>query len=264
MIPIIKWTLIQRKLSIFWWSVGIAFFIFINMIFYPSFKQDAEQLQQTFDNLSDSALQLLGGSSDFFSPIGYLNSQVFFITLPILLGILAISLGSNLIAKEEQGKTIETLLSRPVSRSRFLLAKVLSGVFILFFVTLIGLITTVLSAELVDLEVTAAKMSLVTLVCFLMVLSFSAVAFILTATGRAKGASIGIATTVAFGGYIISSLAGTVDWLKAPAKLFPFEYYQSEAILRETYNWANVWFFVAVIAVLGILSWVIFKKRDLA
>ncbi|HEX5797898.1 MAG TPA: ABC transporter permease subunit, partial [Candidatus Saccharimonadales bacterium] len=211
-----------------------------------------------------SALQLLGGSSDFFSPIGYLNSQVFFLTLPILLGILAISLGSNLIAKEEQDKTIETLLSRPISRTKFLLAKALSGVLILSFVTLVGLITTVLSAKFVDLEVSVARMSLVTLVCFLMVLSFAAVAFILTATGRARGASIGIATTVAFGGYIVSSLAGTVDWLKAPAKLFPFEYYQSEAILRDTYNWANAIFFVALVIILGILSWIVFKKRDLA
>ncbi len=264
MIPVIKWTLLQRKFSTFWWSLGILFLIFINMIFYPSFKDDAEQLQQSFENLPDSAVQFIGGSTDFFSAIGFLNSQIFFITLPLLLGILAISLGSSLLAKEEQDKTIEALLARPISRSQFLAAKIATGILILLGVTLVGLATTILSAELVDLEVPTMKIVLVTLVCFLLALSFFAVAFIFTAIGRTRGGSIGIATTIALGGYIISSLAGTVEWLKVPSKIFPFDYYHSEAILRGTYNWNNLWFFVAVIAGLTILSWYAFRKRDLA
>ncbi len=261
---VFKWTILQRKFSIFWWSLGILFLIFINMIFYPSFKDDAEQLQKSFENLPDSAVQFIGGSTDFFSAVGFLNSQIFFITLPLLLGILAIGLGSSLLAKEEQDKTIEALLARPLSRSKLLISKALAGIFILSFVTIVGLLTTILSAKLVDLEVSVAKISVVTLVCFLLAVSFASIAFILSATGRARGASIGIATTIALGGYIISSLAGTVDWLKAPSKLFPFDYYHSEEILRGTYNWANIWFFVILTAALGILSWYVFKKRDLA
>jgi len=69
---------------------------------------------------------------------------------------------------------------------------------------------------------------------------------------------------VALGGYIIGSLAGTVKWLSFPAKLLPFHYYQSEAILRGTYNWNNVWYFVFVIALCSVLSWVAFRRRDLA
>lgn len=262
--PVIKWTIIQRRFSILWWSVGIFVLIFLTLIFYPSFKDEAVQFQQSFADLPDSAVQLLGGSTDFFSPIGYLNSQVFFIVLPLLLSILGISLGAGVIAKEEQDKTIESLLARPISRSKFLLAKVLAGVSILTFVTLVGLITTIASVKFVDLEVPVVKIIFVMLACFLLALSFGAIAFIFTATGRARGASIGIATAFALGGYVISSLSGTVDWLKIPSKLFSFDYYHSEAILRGSYNWSNVWFFIAVTLVLGVISWFIFKKRDLA
>ena len=264
MIPIIKWTMSQRKFSTLWWSVGTFCLIFVTLIFYPSFKSDAAQFEKSFDNLSDSAVQLLGGSTDFFSPVGYLNSQLFFITLPLLLGILAISLGAGLIAKEEQDKTIEGLLARPVSRSRLLAAKVGAGTLILSFVSIIGLITTLLSVKLVDLEVPLGNIALATLACFLLSLSFGAIAFVFTATGRARGASMGIATAIALGGYVISSLAGTVEWLKIPSKIFPFSYYHSEEILRGGYNWANVWFFVLVILAVAIISWAVFKKRDLA
>ena len=261
---LVAWTLRQRKLSTIWWSVGIAFFMFINMIFYPSFKNDAEELQQSFENIPDAALQLLGGSADFFSPIGYVNSQIFFLTFPIVLTILAITLGSKLLAEEETNKTIESLLSRPISRTKLLFAKGLAGEIILTTVTVVSWLTILIFARIVDLEVSAWSLTKATIVCFLMVYCYGAIAYMFTAIGRTRGVGVAVASFVAFGGYIISSLAGTVSWLSVPAKLFPFHYYQSEAILRGTYNWQNLWYFIVLIAVCIVVSWLAFRRRDLA
>ena len=261
---IFKWSLQQRKLSIMWWCIGMIAFIFLTLIFYPSFKQDAAELQKTFENLPDAALQLLGGSTDFFSPIGYLNSQVYFIMLPLLLGIVAIGQGSNILTKEEQDNTIEGLLTRPVSRTKLLTSKALTGLAILTIITFVTNISIIIISKIVDLEVSMWSMTQATIVCYLMCLSFGAIAFLLTATGKAKGASLGVATLIAFGGYIITSLSGTVTWLSNPSKLFPFNYYDSEAILRGTYNWNNLWYFIIVIAACAILSWITFRRRDIA
>ncbi|OGL30438.1 hypothetical protein A3F37_01005 [Candidatus Saccharibacteria bacterium RIFCSPHIGHO2_12_FULL_41_12] len=246
-----------------WWSVAMFSMIFLNMIFYPSFKDQAQQLQKSFENMPDAAVQLFGGSTDFFSPIGFLNSQIFFIMLPLILGILAIGLGSSLIAREEQDGTIEGLLSRPISRSAFLLAKGSAGIIILTAITLVGLLTTVITAKFVKLDVSVILMCLATFGCFLLTLSFGAIAFMLTTIGKARGASLGIASLIAIGGYLVSSLAGTVSWLENPSKLFPFSYYKSEAILRETYNWSNALFFVILIAVCIFIGWVSFRRRDI-
>ncbi|HYF96607.1 MAG TPA: ABC transporter permease subunit [Patescibacteria group bacterium] len=263
MIPIVKWTLWQRRWSTVWWSIGMLFLIFFSMIFYPSFKNDAEQLQKSFENLPDAAVQLFGGSTDFFSPVGFLNSQIFFLTLPLILSVLAIGMGCNLIGKEVQNLTIESLLARPISRSKLLLGKATAGALILFGVTLISLITTVVTAKIVDLEVGIGLISLATLACFLLVLSFGAIAFMLSCYGKTRNASLGITAFIAFGGYIIGSLAGTVDWLEIPSKIFPFTYYQPEAILRETFNWANIMFFISVIIGCGLISWLSFRHRDI-
>lgn len=262
--PIFRWTLWQRRFGVIGWSVGVFFLIFINMVFYPSFRDQGAELQKSFENLPDTAVQLFGGSTDFFSPVGFLNSQIFFLMLPLLLAILVIGLGSNLLGREEKDQTIEVLLARPVSRTQLLLAKAFAGGAITAVVGLVGLATIVVTALVVNLDVSIDRVILATLVCLLMVLSFGAVAFVFAAIGRARGASIGIATIVAFGGYLVSSLAGTVDWLQTPAKLFPFHYYQSEAILRGTYDWKNILYFVALIAVCAIVSWWAFRKRDLA
>lgn len=261
---VIRWTMYARRMSTLWWSIGITSLVVLTLALYPSFRDDSEELQQSFDGLSDTALQFLGGSSDFFSPIGFTNSQVYFIVLPLLFGILAIGLGSSLLAKEEQDATIESLLSHPLSRGSLLFAKLFSGLAIFTAVTLIAHIGIISVAAAVDLGVSTSALTQTTFVCYLLCISFGMVAFLFAATGRAKGASIGVATVVAFGGYIIDSLAGSVEWLSSFSKSFPFHYYQSEAILSGNYNWSNLWYFVSLIAVCTLLSWIVFRRRDLA
>jgi ABC-2 type transport system permease protein len=263
MMPIIKWTLWQRRWSAFWWSLGVSAFIFINMIFYTSFRDQAAELQKSFESLPDKAVQLAGGSTDFFSAIGFLNSQIFFLSLPLLLGILAIGLGSSLLAREEQDRTIESLLAHPISRLRILLGKSIAGALILAIVSVVAFIITLVTARLVDLNLSSSSIAATTLICFLMSLSFGALALMITALGRARSASLGITVLVAFGGYIISSLAGTVGWLKVPSKVLPFHYYQSESILRGFYNWENTLFFVGLIGLCSIIAAVIFRRRDI-
>lgn len=262
--PILLWSLYQRRWSVLFWSLGVAVFIFINMIFYPSFKDQAAELQKSFEHLSDTTLQFIGGSTDFFSPVGFLNSQIYFLLLPLILLVLAISLGSSLLAREEQDHTIDSMLARPISRSRLLIAKGSTGLLILSSVAVVGFIVTAITAKAVDLRVPIINMLAASLVCWMMVLSIGAVAYAVTAFGRARVASLAIAAGYGFGGYIISSLAGTVSWLGVPSKLFAFHYYQSEALLRGTYNWVNIVFFLGLFALCCFLAWLGFRSRDLA
>ncbi len=262
--PIIRWTFWQRRWSTFGWSLGVCGFILLNMVFYPSFKDSGEQLAKTFQDLPPAAVQLFGGSTDFFSPIGFLNSQIFFLMLPLLLTMLAVSLGASLIARDEQDGTLETLLARPVSRGGVMAGKVIAGSVSLGIVALCALATVAVTTKLVGLdEVSTAAIAGASLNSFLLAYCTGAVAFLLAATGRARSAAIGVAALVGFGGYLISSLSGTVHWLKGPAKAFPFDYFQSEAILRGTYHWVNALFFVGVALACGILAYIAFRRRDL-
>lgn len=263
MMAIFKWSLWQRRWSIFWWSFASFGLIFINMIFYPSFKNEAAELQKTFDSLPDAAVQLFGGSTDFFSPVGFLNSQIFFLMLPMILVILAIGLGSSLIGREEDEGTIETLLSRPISRSKFLLAKARVGGCILSLVTIVSLLTTVIIGKIVDLDVPISNIVWATFACWMLVFSIGAIAFLLSSLGKARSASIGIAAFVALGGYLVSSLSGTVEWLKGPSKLFPFHYYDPEAILRGTFSWFNIAILFGIVVVCAFFSWIAFRRRDI-
>jgi ABC-2 type transport system permease protein len=237
--------------------------LFATIIFYPSFKDQATELQKGFENIPDAALQLLGGSADFFSPVGFLNSQVFFLVLPLVLGILSIGLGSSLLAKEEQDGTIEALLARPVSRRTVLFAKLLAGTAVISLVSMVGFVTTLVLCSIVDIPISTAALAGAYTVCLLMSLTFFCVAFAFTAAGKARSASLGVTAVVALGGYIVSSLAGTVSWLSVPSKVFPFYYYQSEALLTNNYSWTNALYFVGLIACCVLVSLALFDTRDI-
>lgn len=264
MLAIIKWGLWQKRWFIMWWCIAIMAFIFLNLIFYPSFKDQAAQLEQSFSQIPESTRALFSDTSDLFSPTGYLSSQVFYLMMPMLLGILAITLGSSLIAREEKEGTIELLMSRPVSRNALLAGKAIVGIIIVFTIGFVGMATTVIMSKLVDLTVPSKDIALASLASMILALSFGAMAYVITCFGKARVASVGLATLFALGGYIIVSLSGAASWLKWPSRAFPFHYYKSAEILEGTYQWHNMWFIIAVIAICAFVSWFSFRRRDIS
>jgi len=262
--PVFRWSLKNRKWFIIWWVIAIGLFVFINLIFYPTVKSQRAEFEKSFSQLSDQTTALFSDTGDLFSPIGYLSGQVFYLMLPLLLGGLAIGLGSSLIGREERDGTIELLLSRPISRTKLIVAKANTGVAIVAIVGLVSTLATAIMSKVVGLEVAFWNILGAGLATTILALSFGAVALMITMLGRgAKAASIGIAAVFALAGYILVSLSSNVEWLKVPSKAFAFNYYKPAEILRGDYNWANMLFILAVILACGLISWAAFRRRDL-
>lgn len=261
---VMKLSLRLRRRSILWWSVASVAFIFINMVFYPSFKDQAAELQKSFETIPDAAVQFLGGSTDFFSPVGFLNSQIFFIMLPLIGAILAIGLGSSLLAREEQQKTVELLLARPLTRWQLVWGKTLAGLVIVTAVFLVSMVSTVLMSKYWNVGVPIKNIVFASLYCWLLSLTFGALAFLVTAIGKARGASMAIASAIALGGYVIFSLSATVSWLRFPSKLLPFYHYQSEQILRGNMSLGHLLYLVAVPIGCVLLAGWLFNRRDIS
>jgi ABC-2 type transport system permease protein len=261
---LIRWTLWQRRWSIFWWSIGISAFVVLNMIFYPTIRDQAADFEKTFSQLSEGTKALFSDTGEFFSPVGFLSSQIFYLMMPLLVGILAIALGTSLIGREEREGTLDLLLARPLSRAKLLISKALSGILIVALIGLIGTFATLVMAQIVDIAVPLPNIFLTGLAAAALALSFGAIAFMITALGRtARTASIAIAALIAILGYILTSLAGSVDWLRWPAKAFPFNYYHPAEILRGVYDWTNMLFILGLVLACGLISWLAFRRRDI-
>lgn len=264
MIPILRWTLWQRRWSVFWWSVGITAFLALSIGFYPAVRDQAAELNQAVENIPAAAKAFITDQSDILSPSGFLSARVFYLMLPLILGVLTINLGNSLLAKEESENTMELLLSRPISRARLLAAKAMAGLTILMIVGGVALIDILVLSKLVGMEVPLGNIALATLLCLLFVLSLGCIAFYMTAIGRwGRLAGVGIAVFIGLGSYIVSSLTSLADWLEWPDKFLPYHYYRPGEVLNGLYDWGWAWLFVIIIVTLGALSWASFRRRDI-
>lgn len=262
--PVIRWTLWQRRWSILWWCIGITAFISLELGVYSSIRGQAQQLNAVLERLPESVRALMGGNTDLFSPVGYLNSRIFYLLLPLMLSILTIGLGSSLIVREETSGTLELLLSRPISRVRLLLSKALAGFLNLLAVWLVGLMSILILVRLVKIDVPLSRVIFAASMAGLLALLFGALAYCVAAFGSiGRGASVGIASLVGLGSYIIASLESSVHWLDWPAKLLPYHYYNPTNILNGAHPWSVVAGYLVIILVLSVISWLTFRRRDL-
>lgn len=264
MIPIIRWTLRERRWTVLWWIVGIGAYIALNLLVYGTVRANAEQLNQALQQLPATMKSLLGGSNDFVSPIGYLNSKLYYMFIPLLFSFLSISLGSSLLAREEQQRTIELLLARPISRGKLLLAKAMAGLGIILFIGLSTLLITLACAKAGGLDTSLANIAHVHMLSLLYSIIFGSFAFMLAAMGYgARSASFGLAASLALAGYIINSLKDTASWLEWVSRALPYHYYRPAEILRGQQATAEAIGFIVLMLIFGAIAWLAFRRRDI-
>ncbi len=263
--PIIRWTIWQRRWSIFWWCIGLAAFVALELSVYPSIKSQAKQLNEALSHLSPAVKSLFGVSSDLFSPTGYLNSRLYYLLLPLMLSVLTIGWGSSILSREESSGTIEMLLARPISRRRLLMAKIFSGLIITIIISAITTLLISILIKAVGIDVSVGSAVFAAFLATLLAILFGCLAFCLAAFGRiGRGLAIAVSSLIGLGGYIVSSLEANISWLSWPAKIFPFHYYNPLATLNGYYAWRVAGCYALASAVLILVSYFAFRNRDLS
>lgn len=259
---ILAWEIKQRHTYIMWWSIATFLLMIMLVSLYPSIHKEAAQLNQVMAQLPES-IRAMRGSSDITSPVGYLNGELYYMTLPMLYIIMSIGLGASILAKDEQAHTLELLLSRPVSRGALLFAKAMSVVVIVFFVGSISFVTTYVLGRIIGLDVGFWHLLVTNVYCLLFSLAFGAIAFLFTATSIARRASIGLATLLAFGGYLLVSMSSLAEWVNTVSKAFPYHYYNPYQLLLGHMSAGLNIFLATIFGVVAIFSYMSFRRRDI-
>ena len=146
-------TLRERRRSLLWWTLGLAALVLLNVAFYPSVRDD-EALSDYAKDLPESVRALFaGGELDLTSPAGYLNSQIFALTAPLVLLIFAIGAGAGVVAGEEERGALDLVLAHPVRRRDYVAQRFLGLATLILALTAVLLATVWLGSLLVDLEI---------------------------------------------------------------------------------------------------------------
>ena len=268
MINTILWELKQRRIAILWWTLGSVILSVVILLLYPPIRDQANQFNEVINQLPQGLRELKTGGSESINvadPVSFLNSQLFYITLPIPWIILAVTRAGGILGRDEQNHTMELLLARPISRIRLIFAKALSLILELFIVGGITLAAIIVLAPLFDLHIGTWRLGLATAYTVAFSLSFGLIAFTLQAVGGlAHKAASAFAVFLAFGGYLIASMSGLTHWLENPSKFAPYYYFAPDKVmLGEPVTGLNL-YLLGVLIFTVVLSYIGFRRRDIA
>jgi len=267
MITTLLWELKQRRSAILWWTIGSVVLSIGILALYPPIRDQANQFNQVFNQLPAGLRQLKTGGAERINvadPVSFLNSQLFYITLPILWIILAITRAGSLLGRDEEDQTIELLLARPISRGRLLLAK--AADLVLEFMIIGGVTLAVISllAPLFGLHIATSRLAIAAAYTAIFSLSFGLISFGLqAASSLTRRAASTLAVFVSFGGCLIASLSALTDWLHVPAKFAPYHYFAPDKVmLGQAVQGLNL-YLIGTLLVMSILAYLGFRRRDI-
>lgn len=184
--PIIAKVLKTNRLKMLGWSLGAsAYIILVTSVYKTYLTTNSNGLSQSIQQLPSTLRSFISIKGDFTSPVGFLSSEPYFVILPIVLIILAIVLGSSLLAREEQNHTLELLLARPVSRGCVLAGKATGGFFVLLTVNVAAALVMIIFTRVFSIDISISALLEAHVMLFLLALLFGALALALTAAGRA-------------------------------------------------------------------------------
>jgi ABC-2 type transport system permease protein len=242
----------ERRRSLVWWTLGLVALIGVNVAFYPSVRDD-QALSEYAKDLPESLRALFaGGELDLSSPVGYLNSQVFALTAPLVLFIFAIGAGSGAIAGEEEKGTLDLLLAQPLRRRDYVVQRFLSLCALMAALGIALLAAVALGSAAVGLEIgfdrlVAASMSVMLLALFVGSLALAVGG---VAPGRAR--AISIASGVAVAAWLLDGLGQAVDPLEPWRPLSPYYQALGQNPLRNGVPWTG--WAILVVATLALAA----------
>ena len=219
----------QWKITL-WVGLGLIAAALYTTLIFPLVR-DAAGLEEFVNQLPEVLRSLLGGTLNFATPEGFLNTQPFSVLGPLLLVVFGVVRGASVIAGEEESHTLDQLLANPVSRWQLLAEKaaaVETGLAVLCILLFLGIIAgTAIAGFSLDLW-------LLTQTVFSLFLLGSASAMLSAGIGAATGRrslASGIPAGVLVAGWLFNAVQQLADVLEWTKFLSLFWYYNGNVVL---------------------------------
>ena len=200
------------------WTLILISLFFIVFLMYPSIMS-SENVQMMNDMLKIFPEEMLKAFnmdiSNIDTAFGWLKTEGFVFVL-LITGIYSGILGSNILLKEENDKTIEYLNSLPVTRKKIVFNKIFSAmIYILLMILILGTFNFIGLSIIEEFDKNLFILLSITPI-FSSIVIFAVCLFISTFTHKTKK-TLGISLGIVFISYflqIISEMSETTEFLK--------------------------------------------------
>lgn len=250
------------KSLLIWAGIAILF----NLVGFSKFSAYYEnpEMLVILDSMPPALLSALSVTAFNLTTVtGFFG--IMYTYFALILSISAVMWGSDIISKEERGKTVEFSLTLPVTRGKLVTAKAAAVVVNSIVLLLVTWGITLVSAQNYHPDSEFYDFVSITMLAFFIIqMIFLSIGILLGCAMKKHKRAGSMAISILLGTYFASILAGMSKDLEFLRYFSPFKYFDPALMLRESrLEVTFVLLSVAIIAICLVGAYASYAKRDL-
>lgn len=255
-----EWKMLQKStwIWIFTLCIVMVFFFFL----FPTFTREVEFTQRFMQAFPIIIQKIIGYSFEtFFSAMGFYS---FIFAYIVLLGsIQAMNLGLALLCKETRDKTVDFLLTKPITRTHILTEKILAGLTAIVATNMVYYLLSILMIKLISHNVFDVKaLLLINLSLFFVQSIFFSLGLLLSVILPKIKSVISVTLTTVFAFFILD-LFNSVVKDEILRFIIPYKYFNVVYILNYG-RYENLYLCITVVFVITAVAttYQLYRKKD--
>lgn len=247
------------------WSLIVGGLVIFTLSVYPQFAEQQQGFDDFMQAFPEGFMKAFGMDRvSITTPLGFYAIECYLMTT-LFGGIYAVSLGSSIVSKEENEKTAEFLLSKPITRFNIISQKLLLVFVNLIIFNIINIIISYFGLSMGDAEYDTDIFILLSFVGpFLLHLTFSTLAFLISIIIRKSRTIFSISLGMVFITYFFNVMAQLSDKFEFLQYLSPFKYVDAGDIIENgNIDLLYLLIMLAIIILSIVFSYVLYQKKDI-
>jgi len=228
---------------------------------YPAFK---DMMQDMMQSTALEQFSFIPGYEDMASYVGFLNIEMYQIFYILILGIIIGFIAASIISKEIESKTIDLLMSNPVSRKQIVFEKFFGLIPMMLIINFVVMFTIIGMTVVIDEELNFWYLFLTHVISIFYFLAVIAIGVLISTVFNEKMKSSITMMAVIVGMFILDSVSQTVQDYKNLGLISLKHYYNPYDALKfgEIDVAGTIVLFVVTIQVL-VIAMIYFEHKDI-
>lgn len=263
MFTVFSYSLRKSRGAIIGWGIGLAVLaIMMGSLFdmMASSSEVMDVMSAYIETMPELAEMFNFGAMN--TPIGWLDVE-YFSFMPLIIGLFATGAGASLLARDEEGGTLDLILAHPVSRTVLFWGRLLANALVIIILLLISwasLLLTMTWSE--NFTIPAYDLLLPFVSLFGILMLFMTLALLLSMLLPARSMASMITGMLVVASFFITFLSEAVEELERAADFSPLTYLETSSAIENGLNLTWFGILIAITLALALISWQMFQRRD--
>lgn len=258
-------TILDRRRSLIVYLLAGVGLIWLYVITYPTVQATSAEISDLAQALPPALTEAFGiDPRSFITFEGFMAGKHFSMVWPMMMVMLVAGFAAGSIAGDVEKGTMELVLSQPISRTKVIFARIMSGVTINLIFALVSVLSVVPIANAYNIDIAQENFVLLTAIGFLFGLAVFGISMLASAFFSEKGKALFVIIGVLLSMYVINIVAllkASLENAKFASYFYYFDY--TGMLLDGKIGTLSIAVFLVAFVALAVASTVRFVRRDI-